>query len=277
MCIRLVALDIDGTLLNPAGELTSVVRETVQRVRSLGVQVVLTTGRRLRTTLPILQALGLTGPVITHNGATVLEAVGGAAIRRAMISPTTATIVMQHLQNWELPYWAYRHEVQKADVLVPFGLGPGRFPWPVEPAHWTYVAEGLDEPVISLTTWGEHERLQQAAAALATMSLPYELLYSPDHPCGTLDILPPDTSKATGLAALCDHLCISADQVLAVGDGYNDISMLRWAGCSIAMGQAPAAVLAAARNVTASNTEDGVALALRTHLLGERSRVVAIA
>jgi hydroxymethylpyrimidine pyrophosphatase-like HAD family hydrolase len=85
MSIRLLGLDLDGTLLDPGGQLQASVRDAVNRVRARGIEVVVCTGRRFRTALPIAQQLGLEGPIVISNGGLVKEIIGGATRYRSCL------------------------------------------------------------------------------------------------------------------------------------------------------------------------------------------------
>lgn len=273
--IKLVALDIDGTLLTPTGEVSPRVRHTIRLVRSLGVSVVLATGRRLRSTLPVLYALGLEGAVITNNGGLLIDTLNWNVLHQAVLQPQESNGAIALVQQHEAPWWTYRHCLRGPDVLVPLNLGPQRFAWPLDADQWTYLDGSVAEPILSLTTWGPAQRIRPIVEQLQGIEHPFEVLYLPNEsPDTMLELMPKGTSKAAALAVLCDRLGIAPGEVLAIGDNYNDIAMLRWAGLGIAMGNAPAPVAAAAKLSTLSNEQDGVAAALMRHVIGmERTAV----
>jgi len=91
MHYRLLALDVDGTLLDPSGELRPTVRDTVMAVQQHGLQVVLCTGRRFRTARPLAQALQLNAPLVVHNGALVKDLASGQTLQQSYIQSTCTT------------------------------------------------------------------------------------------------------------------------------------------------------------------------------------------
>ena len=259
---QLVALDIDGTLVTyedffdpPKRRVTKAVRRTIQA----GVHVVLATGRSLHSTMPVADQLHLAdGYAVCSNGAVVAD---------------VATRTPVHLVTFDAsdPVQYFAEEIPDAVLAVEeLGVGfrvTGEFPVGELDGRVTVVShdELLDGPVTRLVVrWpqGDRERLRRVAAASGLPSVDYAIGFT-----AWLDIMPEGVSKASGLATVCEKLGLSRNDVMAVGDGHNDMEMLAWAGLGVAMGQAPWDVKEVADAVCESVDDDGVALLLN-ELLG---------
>lgn len=254
---RLVALDVDGTLLTYAAFFDPPRRpvvEAVQRTVRAGVHVVVATGRSLHSTTPVLDQLGLTeGFAVCSNGAVVAD-----------VGTRTPVHVVTFDASDPVQYFA--EEIPDAVLAVEeLGVGfrvTGEFPVGELDGQVTVVShdELLDGPVTRLVVrWpeGDREHLRKVAAASGLPSVDYAIGYT-----AWLDIMPEGVSKAAGLATACEKLAVSRTDVMAVGDGHNDMEMLAWAGTGVAMGQAPWDVKAVADLVCKSVDDDGVAILL---------------
>jgi hydroxymethylpyrimidine pyrophosphatase-like HAD family hydrolase len=255
---RLVALDLDGTVVRYAqfdDEPTARVRAAVDAVRAAGVPVIVATGRSVWGALPTAAALGLDGiELVCSNGAvvydgrarTILHEVtinpGPAALALAERAPTAGFAVERGADGW----------LHTAGFVRDF---PGPFLAEVE------LAELLTVPtprlVGRLDDFTPEEAAGIAAAALSGAEYTWDIGYS-----SWIDVMAPGVSKASGVALVAADLGIAASDVLAIGDGSNDVELFGWVGHAIAMGQAPESVQAAAHAVTESVDDDGVAVAL---------------
>lgn len=246
---RLVALDIDGTLVDNFGDLPGDVRRAVGRVVENGTPVVLSTGRSWLATKPIFDDLGLPdGWVVSSNGAMVLRYAPLDIVfeERFDPAPTIAKI---------------RDRVPEARIAVqdglhwrvnrPFPDGELQGDVTVEP-----VEELMSRPVgrVVLREPGTpEEEFRAKVGDLGLHEVSYFIGWS-----AWLDIAPQGIDKAHGLQRVVDDLGIHASDVLAIGDGRNDIEMLTWAGRGVAMGNAEDDVRAAADHVTGAFADGGV-------------------
>ena len=256
---KLVALDVDGTLVSYAGFFSPprpAVTRAVQRARDAGAHVVLATGRSLHSTVPVIDQLELThGYAVCSNGAVVAD-----------VESRTPVHVVTFDASDPVQYFA--EQIPDAVLAVEeLGVGfrvTGDFPVGELDGRVTVVThdELLDGPVTRLVVrWpeGDREHLRRVAAASGLPSVDYAIGYT-----AWLDIMPEGVSKAGGLETVCGEIGVAREDVLAVGDGHNDMEMLAWAGHSVAMGQATWDVQEVADEVTDSVDDDGVA-----HLLDE--------
>lgn len=285
MAIRLLALDLDGTLLNPRGHLTDRNRQAISEARSCGARVALCTGRRFRDARPIALELGLDVPLISHNG---------ALTKHAETLETVAVL--------PLPLAAAQSAVRigqefGADALVSDdheGLGilvydhlSGDNPSLRRYIHWARRVHGEEganaiKEVPSLAAWLDHEpvhiafsggcaAVSELAARLETQLGATAKLLTTMYPAmdfALVDIIHPRASKGIGVAAAAAELGIAREEVMAVGDNFNDLEMLEFAGTAVVMANADATLRE--RNdfhLTASNEDDGVALAIEKFIL----------
>jgi hydroxymethylpyrimidine pyrophosphatase-like HAD family hydrolase len=254
---RAVAIDVDGTLVTYEGAYTrpsQPVIDAVRRARSAGAHVVIATGRSLHSTARILDWLGADdGYAVCSNGAVVAD-----------VATRQPVDVVTFDASDPVRYFA--EEIPDAVLAVEeLGVGyrvTGEFPVGELDGKMTVVShdELLDGPVTRLVVrWpnGDRERLRELARTSGLPSVDYAIGYT-----AWLDIMPVGVSKASGLRTVAKLLGISASEILAVGDGHNDMEMLAWAGHGVAMGQSPDDVKATADAVCGDVEDDGLATLL---------------
>ncbi|HEY5335022.1 MAG TPA: HAD hydrolase family protein [Mycobacteriales bacterium] len=253
--IRLVATDVDGTLLRSDGTPSPA---TVSALRQLSVPYVLVTGRPQRWVTQLAADLGCEGAAIVANGALTYDLVTGDVIRALTIPAADARAC------------ALAIRASLADTLFaverlsdpPFASEPG-YPsvHPDPQAPLLALDELTSEPVLKLLcrsgSVAEAEHLFDVART-ACAGHPVEFTHS-SGTIGLLEIAAAGVDKAAALAAYAQRLGIAAEDVLAFGDGFNDVPLIAWAGHGVAVANAHPAVLDVADEVTASNDDDGVA------------------
>ncbi|GAA3618559.1 HAD family hydrolase [Lentzea roselyniae] len=251
---RLVALDIDGTL-TPVGshDISPAVKAAVTRVTEHGGVVVLCTGRSLIGTTPIAPQLP-TSLALCSNGAVWWNPVSDEIIKHTTFDAGPTIKTLQAL----LPGAVFAVEQTGVGSLSLGEFLPGDL--------WGVTTQATFDEVAATPTarlvmrWLDHTPAE-LAFAVRELELP-GVSWHVDHTEAWLTAVPPDVTKGWALEELRVSLGISAKDTLAIGDGTNDLEMLRWAACGIAMGQAPATVQAAADAVTGTVLEDGAAQAL---------------
>ncbi len=261
---RLVALDLDGTLLDPAGRVTARARATLGALRARGVVVVLATGRSPWSAAPIAQQLGLNGPQILMQGGLVADPVTGRVLR---------AMTMPHALVEEQLAFARERALTPilgfADVYRSQRLGPEvlELSWPTygEGAHLEIV-DSLDavagNGVIRTFLFTSPAR-HAAIAVEAALRFGERASITWGDQFG-IELLAAAVTKGSALEWLAGQLGLGMDDVAAVGDGRNDLEMLATAGRSAAMSTAPAAVRAAAGMVVPPSAEEGAFAALST-------------
>ncbi|MCU1542764.1 MAG: haloacid dehalogenase [Microbacteriaceae bacterium] len=255
----LVALDIDGTVLHEDGTLGDDVVTQVQRVRDLGHEVMLATGRSVAMTLPVLERLGIAPDyLVCSNGAITLEREAGAPTgyaRRFVETFNPGEVLTTIKANLADAHYAVEDEtgLYRFTGFFPDGaLGANS----VKVEFDELLVHGATRVVVISP---EHD-VDDFLSVVSRMGL-HKVSYNVGW-TAWLDIAPDGVNKATALERVRSNLDIPRSRVMAVGDGRNDVDMLEWAsaeGRGVAMGQAPAEVVAAANETTATDLNGGVA------------------
>ncbi|RWZ68125.1 HAD family phosphatase [Labedella populi] len=264
---RLVALDVDGTILHEDASLSDAVREAVAAVSARGHLVTFATGRSWASTKPVLDALGLAPEyVVCANGALVLarDDEEESGYRRHLIETFDPREVLETVHA-QLDDGRYMVELPNGHRKYTEGMAD----WDLENAEQVPF-DGLSaEPVLRVVVVAPNQDEQEFLERVEAMGL-HQVAYSIGW-TAWLDIAPKGVNKSTALEAVRAALDIPGDRVFVAGDGRNDIEMFEWAvaggGTAVAMGQAPEEVLAAANARTGTIDEDGLADALTQHLL----------
>lgn len=255
---RLVACDLDGTLLRSDGTLDQRSRRALVGVERAGATLVLCTARPARWVAPIAEATGHRGVAICANGAVIADLRSGVVLEEWPLEPVVAREVVRLLRA------ALPEAVWAVERTTGFGREPGYTPsWPPPDGTIIDAAEGLvSEPVIKLMLraggLSADELLARARKLVGHLA---ELSHSSSANV-LLEISAAGITKASALARLCEQRGVRAEDVIAFGDMPNDLPMLRWAGHGVAVGNAHPDVLAAADEVTADNDDAGVARVL---------------
>ena len=280
--IKLIVIDIDGTLLDPAGGITPRTKAAVRAAQKAGIVVSLATARRYGNSAAIASELGLMNPLILYDGSFVVMHPQGSLLYAQPLRPAIARQAVELLLSHHIQ--PVIHPLQ--GLLEEIWLGPeehdGRWLAPYLTAYPEQLrrmphAALCNEQTIPLRVVGfaAEEELLPLVPALSALDCSWNIIKRGNYGCAELAIMERGCSKASGMLTLAGQLGIPLEQVMAIGDNTNDIEMLQAAGLGVAMGQAPAAVKAAARVVTATNAEDGAALAIERYALFPRAATAA--
>lgn len=281
--IRLLVIDIDGTLLNPEGEIAPQTLASVQAAKEAGVVVTLATARRYCNTAPIADKLGIDCPLILCDGALIVQHPQAQVLHT---HPLSATIAQQAVDIMA----SYEHDVQPVvhpnlGLIEEVWTGPAErdnlwieayilaYPDRVYRMPYAELCTGHPDP-LRVVAFASEESIQALKPAISTLDCSWNAIKRGNYGCAEMAVMAPDCSKASGLIALARTLNIPLSEVMAIGDNNNDIPMLQAAGWGVAMGQAPAAVKVVAQAVTASNAEHGAAQAIERYVLGAARRAV---
>lgn len=253
---RLVALDVDGTLLDLEERASDDVKAAVHAASHSGAHLVLATGRSVFGARRAVEILGLrSGYVVASNGAVLFSYPPVEVFERATFDAAPAVRAVLERVPDALVAVEVVGDGFRVNREFPAGEITGQM--------WVESVESLvSEPVtrvIIRDPQSSAEDFIRLAPELGLHGINYFVGYT-----AWLDLAPQGVSKASGLAVVAQRLGVAADDVLAIGDGRNDVEMLAWAGRGVAMGQAPEEVKAVADSVTATILEDGVADELRT-------------
>lgn len=277
--LRLVAIDIDGTLLTSAHVISPVTRATIRAVLDRGVRVVLVTGRSFPQARPFAEELGVTTPLILHNGALVKE-VTGRVFDARLLDRETAREVILRARAHDMDLIVFDDPVGEGRAVVePIApenermrryLSRWRRPAEVVPDLWRYA----DHAVLALTTVDRWEKASRFADAIEREFGGRVRVWRTEYPrrdVALVDVVSPECSKAAALDRLARHWGIVPSEIMVLGDNRNDLEMLAYAGLAVVMGNAEEELKQLGYYVTGTNDEDGVAQALRRFILGEET------
>ncbi len=289
--LRLIAIDIDGTLLNPEFHISATDLATLRRAHAEGIEVILVTGRRHAFALPIAQQLGFDLWLISSIGAVTRSLAGETFHRDLLPAPTCRELVrvMQEFRGQTV--LTFDGNGLLADDLHGDGLHGD--------SSGTIVIERLDELEASIQRWlekniqyirfvvpienalttdpvqamfcGPIAHMQQALHVLGSCGLPISVLRTeyPGRDLSIVDVLNAGCSKGHALERWAKYRQITAEQDMAVGDNYNDIEMLAFAGHPFIMGNASEELHSRGWTRTGSNAESGVSAAIEHVLYGK--------
>jgi hydroxymethylpyrimidine pyrophosphatase-like HAD family hydrolase len=274
---RLVASDLDGTLLDPQGSLSARTLTAVQAVRAAGIPFVLATSRRLTGAAPVAAALGLDGPLILYDGAQVHQyPTGDILAQHALPIPLArqaAAIISSHGLRPIVQHGDRDGERLLVGALAASAQERGRERAYLDAfAHQIVALPASDlfadgAAPLRIVAFGPLRWLRPAAAALADLPLGWQLLPRGNYGTAELSVFAAGASKGAALLALAERLGIPRREVFAVGDGINDISLLEAAGFGVAMANGGPKVRAAADALAPSHAEDGAAWAIERYVL----------
>ncbi|MBI4772357.1 MAG: HAD family phosphatase [Chloroflexi bacterium] len=268
--IRLVAFDLDNTLIGPDLTLSPRVKAAVSRTLQRGVAVTIATGRGPSPTDQFAAALGLAAPLICFQGGIVYDHRARRVLHETRLDPAVIPIIVRLAaeRGWNLQF-------ESPDMIYL----PRRSDHPEElfellrVSNWKRVDDFLtDLPevphkfILSVHDRAERDALAAELRASFEQMAPARITVVPSHPI-LVEGLPRGMSKAVGLEWLAGHYGIPASAVLAVGDNDNDAEMLAWAGLGVALADGSPAALAAADATVPPVAEDGAAVALERFVL----------
>ena len=282
--VRLIAIDIDGTLLDSKAQISPANLDALRRARESGVEIILVTGRRHRFALPIAESLGFDLCIISSNGA-VTRSTSGEAFHRDLMPQGTASKLCGHMREF------------RDHMVVTFDReGPGAIicenhehlygviqRWMEKNAPYIeYVSpieKALTEDPIHAMFCGPVDLMQRAQQRLLDCDFANEITVlrtQYDHRDLTIvDILNAGCSKGHALERWATWRGIDRSQVMAIGDNYNDIEMLTFAGHPVIMGNASDDLKQNGWTITLHNDESGVAAAIEHVLDANPAKVIA--
>lgn len=269
MAIKLIAIDMDGTLLTPQHNISPAVSAAIAAARSLGVHVVLATGRPFIGVQRYLHELGLdasSGYCVTNNGALVqrtdtAECVAQTPLRFEdyLYCEALSRKLNVHLHALDFNYvYTANKDISPYTVYESHLTG-----MPLKYRAVEEMDRALTFPKVMMID--EPERLDNAILQMPEEARErYTIIKSAPY---YLEIMDKRVNKGEGVRMLAEFLGLTAENVMAIGDHENDLAMIRYAGTGVAMGNAIDEVKAISQFVTKPNTEDGVAYAIERFVL----------
>ncbi|MCD4823795.1 MAG: Cof-type HAD-IIB family hydrolase [Phycisphaerae bacterium] len=262
MKIKLIAIDLDGTLLTSNKQISPETVEMIERVRrKRAVRVVLCTARPPRTTLPFYKQLGLDEPMINYNGALVWNPPTGEVwlhrpipvnIARAIITWARERyprirVSAEMGDKWFTDFYNGTYKTETARVHEPDLVAP--------------VEQWLNKPLTKLLLLGKTEWLTEVNKAIQEdLSDDVTTVQTEDF---LLQVMHASVSKYKALQTVAQRMGISRRRVMAIGDNANDAGMIRWAGVGVVMANGHLTSLRVADHVTDHHDEEGVANVIR--------------
>lgn len=278
MQYRLLAIDIDGTLVDSRDQLSDETKAALAAAREAGIEVVLATGRRYARALPLVQTLGLNVPLISASGALVKRPIDhvtlycarfeGDSLRRMLAEVAAAgfdAVLYADTYHQGFDYYCVNVEPSQYELAEYFRKNPSRER--ICPDLMTCPPEGIFAG-FAMGTRPQMLELESYLCQRLPGQIETHVLRSPMYSGFMCELLPSGTSKWSAVSRLASEWGIEAAEICAVGDDVNDIPMLRGAGLGVAMGNACDEVKAAADRVTLSHDDHGVAEVIRW-LLGD--------
>lgn len=264
--INLIATDIDGTLLTSNHELTPRTEKALRAALDRGVHIVFATGKTRAATRELTDHLGLKMPGVYVQGLVIYDE-NDSVVHQQLLDETILREVLDFAQPTDYELMAYSGMTIFAKRDGPYTQRMVRYHEPL-PTVLDSMHELLGAtPVNKVQFFDTAARIAEVKKHIEPMIHERAVMTMPTYEI--LEVLPLGASKGAGLKHLLDIMHIDPANVMALGDGENDIEMLELAGFGVAMGNAMPKLKAAADYVTASNDEEGVALAIEKFVLGQ--------
>jgi Cof subfamily protein (haloacid dehalogenase superfamily) len=262
--IRLVALDLDGTLLNPENRVSDEDARAVRDAVAAGVRVVFATARWHAAARRTAASLGLDGFIISHNGALVRSCEGDLELAHHRIDEAVAKEIALHIDS--VAGDAYITVDDRTFVRSSRFRDGARLPPDLQITE--SLSRHADRPATAFLLFGpdavqgtiERFRAHHGSALNLAEGISESF---PNY----LNIVHAEADKGAGLRAVCEHYGIALGDTMAMGDSAPDVAMMQVAGIGVAMGNAAAPVKAAVKEIAPSNSESGVAWAIRRFVL----------
>lgn len=260
--MKLIAIDLDGTLLNNEGRVSNVTAEVITEVRNLGHKVVIATGRHTNTALPIAEQLDLTDGLVCFNGALVMNLLSHQVQSVHSYVQNDINILTKLIRMWGFSYMistehGYKIEPQYGHLIDQFKEIGAQ----IEVVN---SFREVEEPILKTMIVGEERELDEIERFIQPTVPHLKVVRSGEE---SIDIMNAEASKGAALQWLAADYQVKREDTISIGNYYNDLSMLTYAGLGVAVDNAPDLVKEQADVITHSNEEDGVARFLAEHLL----------
>lgn len=265
MKYKLIAFDIDGTLLNKDGDIPPAMVDAIQQAMAQGIQVTLATGRMFRSAARYAQKLGIHIPIICYQGSLVADPTSGHILLHTPMSIEAAREAIEVAHQVSVHLNLYIDDELYVEEITD---GVKRYAERNNAeAHLVpNLADCIEKEPTKIMAWGQPELIGQVYTHL-TNKLGARFLITRSYPT-LCEIGHPDTGKGVALKSLASLLGVEQAETVAVGDGPNDLDMIEWAGLGVAVDTAPDEVKAKADWVASISPEDGLA-SLLTRLLND--------
>jgi Cof subfamily protein (haloacid dehalogenase superfamily) len=263
--VRLIALDLDGTVIGADLVVRDRVRESVIRAQAQGIAVTIVTGRMFAAARPFAQALGISGPIVCYQGAGIFDVASGRIVQQTPVAQAVTREVLARAKADSFHAQCYADDrlyVEAMNEWTRKYISLSQVEPIVIPS---LIAKFTDQPTLKIVLVDEAERATAYTETLKSLlgSRAYVTRSHPDF----VEVLDPGVDKGRALHVVAAHYGVPIEATLAVGDSWNDLPLLTTAGIGIAMGSAPTELLARADAVVADVAHDGVAEAIERYAL----------
>lgn len=263
--IRLVALDLDGTLVGSDLVIRPRVRQAIARARERGTAVTIVTGRMFAATKPFADALGLDGSVVCYQGAAIFDVASRKVLQQTPVRQDVTREVLDWCDAHGVHVQCYESDTLYVQSINRFSkryTDLAKVEPTVVPSLRAYFG---DRPSIKIVLVDTAERAAEHLAALTPLL--GDRAYITRSNADFVEILDPGVNKGKALAFVAGRFGATLEETLAIGDAWNDLPLLEAAGIGVAMGSGPPELLARADAVVADVANDGVAEAIDRFVL----------
>ncbi len=268
MDIKVLALDLDGTLTNSEKKITKKTKDVLEKAMKQGVSVVLASGRPTIGILPLAKELNLKeygGYILAYNGAIIIDCKSGKVVYENALPMDCIETLCKVAKEYGVAILSYRgNDVITEDDTDPYVLKEC-FINRTKAHKVDNLVNAIISPVAKCLIVGEHEKLLPVKQCLEQLFKgQLNIFFSEPY---FLEIMPLGVEKSSSLSRLLKLLKTNRSHLMACGDGLNDVTMLDYAGLGVAMENACMEVKEKADVITKSNDEDGVAIAVEKYIL----------
>ncbi len=266
---KLLALDIDGTLLNSRDKITDKTKEYIKKASSKGVKVIICSGRTLYGILDVAKELELEkigGYILALNGGTFFDYENNKLIYELPLSKEEVIDIYNYSKEKDLPMFTFNNDVltTPSEVLANMEYIRKRNKNKID-LRVNFI-ERLDFNVPKIVFYGDKEVLEKMEKEAQERFSNISVFRSEPH---LLEFCSKDVHKGKGIEKLIKILGIKKEEVIAVGDGYNDLTMIEFAGLGVAMGNSGQSLKDIADYVTKSNDDDGICDVIEKFILNK--------
>lgn len=282
MKYKLICTDMDGTLLNDKKEVSERAKAAISKAHDLGVKVVIATGRIFVSAEYYGDIIGVKAPIIASNGAYVREKDSDKSIYEEGLDSEDYELVVQMLSKYDIVPHFYTEDTIYTGKLVHSSLAykkanktlPRNRQVKIEVVNdWSsFFAEEHPRIIKAMAVSEDSEKIIRAKNEFIKLNK-FQVVSSIKN---SFEIMAKETSKGNALKKICDFYGIDRNEIISIGDNENDISMIKFAGLGVAMGNAEEAVKNIADYITATNEDDGVAKVIERYIISEDSTQIGL-
>ena len=263
--IRLVALDLDGTLVGKDLTISPRVRESIAGARARGTEITIVTGRMFAAARPFAQTLGIAGPLVCYQGAAIYQAGDGNLLRETPVRQDVTREVLAWAAEHDVHAQCYNDDKLYVDRINRFSIRYAQLAR-VEPVLVPSLREAFaDRPSLKIVLVDDPEPAQAHLAALTPLL--GDRAYVTRSQVDFVEVVSPEVNKGEALAYVAQRYGATLEQTMAIGDAWNDVPLISAAGIGVAMGSGPPERFSRADPVGADVEHDGVAEAIERYVL----------